>query len=267
MLDRRLDDAIPFEWHHHPELELTLTLNSRGQRFIGNHVADYEHGDLTLIGPNLPHTWASREKIDAARPHVAQVFWFRREWIENLAQGSVELASVVQLVRRAETGLAFAPALGSALQPEIEAIYSQPAPMRLLGLLNILVRLAEEISQSLSTVIPQDFGNDRTRMDRVLFHLHQHYQQPVRLAEIAEIAALSESGLHRLFQKHTQISISEYLIGLRIGEACSRLSGTTQPIRNIALDIGYASLANFNRHFLRLRKMTPRAYRASFQRR
>lgn len=57
MFNRRLDDAIPFEWHHHPEFELTLTLNSRGQRFIGNHVAEYDHGDLVLIGPDLLHTW------------------------------------------------------------------------------------------------------------------------------------------------------------------------------------------------------------------
>ena len=37
-LNRRLEDGIPFQWHHHPEFELTLTLNSRGQRFIGDHI-------------------------------------------------------------------------------------------------------------------------------------------------------------------------------------------------------------------------------------
>jgi len=51
MLNRRLDDAIPFQWHHHPELELTLTLNSVGQRFVGDHVGSYGHGDLVLVGP------------------------------------------------------------------------------------------------------------------------------------------------------------------------------------------------------------------------
>jgi mannose-6-phosphate isomerase-like protein (cupin superfamily) len=67
-LDRRLDDAIPFQWHHHPEFELTLTLNSVGQRFIGDHIGEYGDGDLVLIGPNLPHTWASRAKRDVALP-------------------------------------------------------------------------------------------------------------------------------------------------------------------------------------------------------
>jgi AraC-like DNA-binding protein len=69
-----------------------------------------------------------------------------------------------------------------------------------------------------------------------------------------------------MFRKHTQAGISDYLIGLRIGEACSRLSGTNQPIQHIAAEVGYASLANFNRQFRRLRGMSPREYRSSFSR-
>src|SRR5436305_3904972 len=83
MLNRRLDAAIPFQWHHHPEFELTLTLNSRGQRFIGDNVGPYEDGDLVLVGPNLPHTWSSCEKLDPTRPHIALVLWFRPELAEQ----------------------------------------------------------------------------------------------------------------------------------------------------------------------------------------
>jgi AraC-like DNA-binding protein len=267
MLNRRLDDAIPFEWHHHPELELTLTLNSRGQRFIGNHVAGYGDGDLVLIGPNLPHTWASRERIDAAGPHVALVLWFRREWIEGLAEGSIELAPVTRLVRRAATGLAFDPALGRALASDIEALFGRPPAQRLTGLLDVLARLADgEKGQPLSSVVPQETAGDRSRLDRVLTHLHRHYHEPIRMSELGRIAALSESGLNRMFARHLRQTVSAYLASLRIGEACARLSATAQPIQHIAADVGYPSLANFNRQFLRLRGMTPRAYRASFRR-
>jgi AraC-like DNA-binding protein len=69
-----------------------------------------------------------------------------------------------------------------------------------------------------------------------------------------------------MFRKHTQTTISEYLIRLRIGDASARLSGSAQPIQHIASEVGYGSLANFNRHFLRLREMTPREYRQRFAR-
>jgi len=266
MLNRRLDAAIPFQWHHHPEFELTLTLNSRGQRFVGDHVGTYEHGDLVLVGPNLPHTWASREKCDAARPHVALVFWFHEDWMAQLVGGSVELAPIGRMIGDAGRGLAFPPELGRALEPAFEALFTRPPAQRLIGLLDILSRIAAAgPGVPLATRAPQGVEGSRARIDRVLLHLHQHYAGPVPLPELAEVAALSVSGLHRLFVKHTRTSITAYTAGLRIGDACSRLSSTDQPIRHIAEAVGYPSLANFNRQFRSLRGMTPRAYRALFR--
>src|SRR5271156_6688093 len=62
LFDRRLP-AIPFEWHYNSEYELTLTLNSRGQRFVGDNISRYDDGDLVLIGPKIPHTWCSNEDV------------------------------------------------------------------------------------------------------------------------------------------------------------------------------------------------------------
>jgi len=266
MLNRRLNDAIPFQWHHHPELELTLTLNSTGQRFVGDHVGTYTHGDLVLVGPNLPHTWASREKLDPSAPHVALVLWFRQDWLEAMIAGSVELRPVRDLIERSVTGLSFVPETGLSLLTDYQAIFDQPPMQRLLGLVSILARLSEDATaQPLSSIAPRPVDASRSRLDRVLTHLHQHYAEPVALPELAEIAALSVSGLHRLFVKHTRTSISAYLTGLRIGDACSRLSSTDAPIQHIADATGYASLANFNRQFKSLRGMTPREYRGRFR--
>jgi AraC-like DNA-binding protein len=264
-LDRRLDDGIPFQWHHHPEFELTLTLNSTGQRFIGDHIGAYGDGDLVLIGPNLPHTWVSRQRL-AAGPHVAQVMWFHPDWAAALGATLVELAPVTALLARAGRGLQFSSGAAEASRGSIAALFARPVEHRVLPLLELLAVLArDEDAMPLATapaVLPP--GTDRTRIDRVLDHIHMNYTSPLALPDLAGVAALSASGLHRLFRRHTQQTITGYVTALRIGEACALLSGTARPIAHIASDVGYDSLANFNRQFKALKAMTPRTYRQSF---
>jgi AraC-like DNA-binding protein len=264
-LDRRLDDAIPFQWHHHPEYELTLTLNSRGQRFVGDAIGDYGDGDLVLVGPNLPHTWASRDRIDPAAPHRALVMWFHPDWAAPLVGLLAELRPVGDLLDRARRGLQFSPEAADTVRPLIEAIFERPAADRLSGLLDVLRQLATAPATPLSSPrLVQAPSGSRTRIDRVLDHIHVHYAEGISIPDLAEIAALSPSGLHRLFRRHTHQTITDYVMRLRIGEACALLSGTSRPIAHIAEEVGYDSLANFNRQFKALKAMTPRRYRARF---
>ncbi len=264
-LDRQLPDGIPFQWHHHPEYELTLTLNSRGQRFIGDHIGNYEDGDLVLIGPNLPHTWVSRERM-AEGPHVAQVMWFHPDWAAALGTTLVELRPVTALLGRARTGLEFSAAVSGEARERIARLFRRAPEERVLPLLELLALLATDTGAlPLATAVaPLPAGADRTRIDRVLDHIHLSYGEPLSLPELADIAALSVSGLHRLFRKHTQQTITGYVTALRIGEACALLSGTARPIAHIAGDVGYESLANFNRQFRAAKGMTPRDYRQRF---
>ena len=267
MLDRRLDDRIPFEWHHHPEYELTLTLNSKGQRFIGDHVGEYGDGDLVLVGPNLPHTWSSREKIDEGAPHIALVFWFRQEWINEFIGAAVEFAPIRRLFANAISGLAFEPEVGRSLADRFRKAFTLEPGERLMTALGILLDLAEQRRVGhLASAVPPVTAESRSRIDRVLQYLHQEYSRPIRMRDLADLAALSESGLHRMFAKHTSATVSAYLARLRIGDACAKLSGTDQPIAQIAADVGYENLSNFNRQFRSIRGITPREYRMSFRR-
>ncbi len=269
MLNRRLDDAIPFQWHHHPEFELTLTLNSIGQRFIGDHTGEYADGDLVLVGPNLPHTWVSRAKYDEANPHIALVLWFHPDWIRQVTAGAVELRPIEAMLSRADRGLQFSRETADVIRGEIEAIFSKSPAERLLSLLNILGRIAGDRQASMLASTPgqgRGLQESRERIDRVLTHLHVNYARTIALEELADIAALSVSGLHRLFRRHTGTTVSDYLIRMRIGDACARLSATGQPVGHIADAVGYSSFANFNRQFRAQTGMTPRQYRNVFRR-
>ncbi len=268
LLDRRLDDGIPFQWHYHPEYELTLTLNSRGQRYIGDSIAAYDDGDLVLLGPNLPHTWCSAERIDGRRPHRALVMWFTEEWAQGLTGPLAEMRGVVGLLGRAERGVAFSRPAAAAVRPLIEAIPAQRPAERLLALIGVLATLAEDgaarpvAGPGAGRIAPHT--EDKARVERVLDHIHAHYREPVRVGTLAELACLSPSGFHRLFRRHTRLTLSEYVTGLRIGQACALLINSGRPIAHVADAVGYPSLANFNRQFRALKGMTPRAFRRTF---
>src|SRR5690606_30631360 len=48
-------------WHAHQEYQLFLVLEGSGTRFIGNTVKSFDKGDLTFLGPNIPHLWRTEE--------------------------------------------------------------------------------------------------------------------------------------------------------------------------------------------------------------
>jgi AraC-like DNA-binding protein len=267
MLNRRLDDGIPFQWHHHPEYELTLTLNSRGQRFVGDHIGDYDDGDLVLIGPYLPHTWSSIDRPNPTPPHIALVMWFLQDWADHLTAKFPELRGIGAMLLRASAGLRFSAATSAAVRPLIENLFQRPPTERFLLLLQVLSLLAaDRDALPLAATAPDATSPtaERTRIDRVLDHIHAQFAEPITMTALADIAALSASGLHRSFLRHTSQTVSQYLIRLRIGRACALLSSTTLPVSQIAGDVGYDSLANFNRQFKALKHQTPRQYRQAF---
>jgi AraC-like DNA-binding protein len=268
MLNRRLPDGIPFQWHHHPEYELTLTLNSRGLRFVGDHVGEYGDHDLVLLGSNLPHTWASRAAVRDGEPHVALVLWFDAAWAEALTGPFVEFRKVNDLLARARRGVHFPASLASAVREDYERLFEQPPVERLLGFFGLLHRLVRAGGgRTLASEVfkPGQFADNREQVDRVLSYIHEHYRRELPMRELSDVAALSESGLHRMFQKHVRTNVTDYITRIRVGEACARLASTDQPIAYIAETVGYGTPANFNRQFKRLTSLTPREYRANFR--
>jgi AraC-like DNA-binding protein/quercetin dioxygenase-like cupin family protein len=270
MLNRRLPDGIPFQWHYHPEFELTLTLNSRGQRYIGDSIANYDDGDLVLLGPNLPHTWCSAERLDERAPHVALVMWFTEDWGAGVTGTLAEMKPVAALLARAIRGVAFSPRIAAEARPIIESIPARPPADRLFRLMEVLSLIATD-REARPIAGPgaarrKVESSDRDRIERVLDYLHTHYRERIAVGALADVAALSPSGFHRLFRRHTQLTLTEYVAELRIGQACALLVGSERPINHIADDVGYRNLANFNRQFRVLKGVTPREFRKRFAR-
>jgi AraC-like DNA-binding protein len=241
---------LPFLWHYHPEFELTLTLNARGQRYVGDHPADFSDGDLILLGPNLPHTWSASERIVPGQQMLAVVVWFSRDWLIGLQTSLPELAGLLQLGKRADRGLQFSAETASSVRPLMLRLEKLPPARRLPLLLELLLVLAQDRqAQPLASIASASIKVDaqRYRMGKVLDYLHENFRTAIPLALLAERAALSVGAFHRFFKRHTQLTVTAYLAQLRIGSACQQLIQTDKAIGVIAQEAGYRNLAHFNR--------------------
>ena len=267
IFDRRLP-RIPFEWHYHPEYELTLTLKSRGQRFVGDNVSPYEHGDLVLLGPKIPHTWCSSNNSGPSEEQQAIVVWFTEKFVRSMMQAHVELHPILPLLEQATRGVKFSEPVRARAEVVIRAMLQQMPGTRLASLLTLFLLLSDDRETTfLCSVANQRVdlpSATEERIGRIISYLHRHYRDEIPIADLARIGALSRSSLHRLFRQHTRLTIHEYIAQLRIGNACALLLNTRRPVSVIADEVGYRNLANFNRQFKVLKGKTPRAFRTAF---
>lgn len=263
--DRRLPE-FGFNWHYHPEYELTLTLGSRGTRFVGSDVAPYAEGDLALIGPNLPHAWHSHDLADGAAEHRAVVCWFTESWIRSVLRVMPELGPISALLAEAEGGVLFGP--GPQIRARILDLCELPLAERALRLTGILLDLSQQTDRrvlSATALAPEGLPRDQRRMEAVLAYLHKNLDAPIRLAPLCALAHVTESQLQRIFRRSTGLSVSAYVTRLRIGRAATLLARTDQQMSVIAEQCGFHDAAHLARKFRQTVGTTPSAYRRDFR--
>jgi AraC-like DNA-binding protein len=271
LFHRRLP-SFPFEWHYHPEYELTFTLNSLGQRYIGDHIAPYGDGDLALVGPNLPHSWQSARPIDERAPHVAVVMWFTQAWVEQVLRPLPEFRATCRMLDASTRGLGFSAKTAAAARGRILALLERDQTAQVIGLIDLLAMLARDDGQtalsSPALAASSAADGDEARIAPVLGYLHARYNDPaLSVGALARRVHMSLSTLHRLFRRHTHMSVTDYVTRLRIGRASALLIGGDRPVAHIAEEAGYRNLANFHRQFKAMKGVTPRAFRLAYRER
>lgn len=95
----------------------------------------------------------------------------------------------------------------------------------------------------------------------VLKHIRENIDQPLRLADLAEMVGMSVYQFDQRVRELYHISAGQCITRARIDAACHRLTTTGKPIADIALDCGYSDQSAFTRQFKQTTGITPKAYR------
>ena len=251
-------------WHAHEEYELHLIVETRGKAFVGNFIGNFEPGSLFLTGPNLPHNWVtdsvSTEKIEI-RDMLVQ---FSQKSFEKLAEGFPEFGGIRKMLDLAASGILFKGFNSTFARGHMEAIRDNTGPERILAFIRFLVRLnehAEKVTLSETKLVNVDGNSKYARIGNIIDHILENFDVDLNAVDAADMAGMSLTTFGRNFSSVTGHSFVEFVNRVRIGQACGMLYASDDQVTSICFDVGFKNVANFNRHFLKIKGMTPSVYR------
>jgi AraC-like DNA-binding protein len=93
--------------------------------------------------------------------------------------------------------------------------------------------------------------------------IEEHSAEELSLRRVAKAVNASSNHLSEKFKQITGINFVEYVARTRFEEACRLLHDVDLRISEIAFEVGFQSLSQFNRVFKKLARKSPTQYRAT----
>ncbi len=249
------------QWHYHPEYEIVYVSRGSGRRHIGDHVSRFTQGDLIFLGPNLPHYGFTEEVEEEHREIVLQM---KPDFLGQSFLNLPEMRSVHQLFERSHRGLSFfgrtKEDVGRTLLYMLEAENFD----RLVRLLEILQRMADSSEYQLLNA--QGYSvevepKDHERMQAIYQYVETHFEEDLRLEEVAGRVHMTVPAFCRYFKRLTGKTFIQYANEYRLAHARRLLADESMNISEVAMASGFNNLSHFNRQFRASVGHSPTEYR------
>ncbi len=260
-------DNYPWErnvWNFHPEIEIHYVTNASGISMVGDHIGEFRPGEIAIVGSNLPHDWVTQTKPGEIIEGRDIVIQFHPDKIAQASKFLPELAAITDYLELSKRGLSLVGETRNRAEAMILSMEHQSGAARLVTLLELLAML--QTSQEHVVLSSQFFtpdlqvGNIDT-LQAAFAYIFANIAEDIRMADVAQLADMSESSFSRFFKKNSGLSFTDYVSRLRLSKAAQMLSDGDGLITDICYESGFRNLSNFNRTFLRHHGLTPSKYR------
>lgn len=237
---------------HIYEPSLTVILQGRKHVTVGEEVFFYDEANFLLTSIDMPVMSCVVEASETA-PYMSMGL-------------KLDLAMVRQLIL--DYGLQ-----APKITPISRGMATGPVTVELLAALSRLLDLLEvpEDIPILADLIHKEIvcrilrseqggrlwqiamtGSQSNRIYKVISWLKHNYMQPLRVEELASMAAMSVSSMHQYFREITSMSPLQYQKQLRLQAARRLMLDEDLDAGSAALRVGYESASQFSREYHRL---------------
>jgi len=233
----------------YPGHELILCVSGRGWVQINGKRHDVAADDLVWVNCHHPHAYGSISQ------DPWELYWVRVEGrplekVANLLETRTQ--PVIRSFRAKDATLEFAQILK-------HMVGSRPSDAaRVNAAVTALIALAFESRLSDSDMIRQELPQ---QVQKALEKMRLYFHTPIRVAELAALAGMSESHFSRQFKTSIGTSPIDWLRRERINQAKHRLIESSDAVKEVARQVGYSDQFFFSKDFKKMTKLTPTQFR------
>ncbi len=257
-------------WHYHTECELLCIKRSCGIWVIGDYKGNFESGDIILLGSGTPHFYQHEDKYIGGEESLqgeaigtlfsTEIFGDR---FLNLPE-SKEIKTLLELSKR---GLKVKGVTRKNIAMIMEEILQAGKARKLISLLNILLMISERKEyETLATegycCITEKITTNRLNL--VINYTFHNYNKQITIEEIASLVNMGVHTFCRFFKEKTKKTYIQFLMEVRIGQACKLLIDDDMHSAEIGYVCGYNSISHFNHQFKIIKNKSPLEYKKTY---
>lgn len=258
------------KWHYHQEVELVYFKKGYGTQFIGDNISRFMSGDLVLVGANLPHYWRfddhyvdpyGNTPADITVVHFSENFWGDR--FLQLAENKV----IKTMLEKARKGLVIIDQHQAGVAALMEQLVVSEGSARIMLLLKTLMAITncKQVKALSSIGFKHDYKEEENeRIAAIYEYSLANFRKRIQLDEIAEIAHICPNSFCRYFKMRTKKTYSQFLIEIKVGNACKLLIENKLSIKQLCLESGFNSFSSFHKYFKKITGKSPAMYKNEF---
>ena len=130
---------------------------------------------------------------------------------------------------------------------------------------NAIVRLltffADQLSALANQIVLEERNAEPPLVRRAREYIEKHKMEPLSLTAVAQAAGASVFHFCKVFHKATGLKFTDYVTRVRLEDARTQLLNPNRRISEVAYDVGFQSLTQFNRTFKRVFGQSPTEFR------
>lgn len=246
------------EKHWHTSIEIFAVLDGSLSFFLNEEEHPLKAGELIIINPNEIHSIHApkRNKTVVLQIPLRQFEdYFTAQRFIRFSFKDVECQNVSSIWALIKNMYEAYIDRGSGYEFRVRALFY-------------------EILYQLVTVYREDQAQEREirhsrRLDalsKITTYMREHYQEDLKLSEVASTFGYSAEYLSRMFRKYAMVNFKTYLQDIRMAYAYRDLLNTDATISQIALEHGFCTSRSFSKEFQKRYGILPSKMREQKQR-